>query len=250
MDWRAMAAVIAAMAPGLALAAEPVEVRYDVFWGGFRAAEARLASTGAKAELTAHATGLADSLSAFALEADAGQGRFHTHSQSKSMESRLAVDFHGQPHTLVDEIRRAEPDDGVPRPPVPEAQKAGTLDPLSAILAASARALSAPRGDRFTLAVFDGRNRYDATVTVQGPATQDVSGRRIAGIRAKVEIKPLAGFRAKSKELWDDSSFTVLIDPTTALPARITSDGFAVATVISAVGTQQLSLSHPVREGG
>jgi hypothetical protein len=230
-----------AMACAPALAAEPVEVRYEVFWGGFRAAEARLASMGSEAELTARATGLADSLSAFALEAEAGQGQFQTHAQSKNMESRLAVDFHGQPRTIRDEIRRTDPDDDEPRQPVPEAMKAGTMDPLTAITSASRRVLAGTKGERFTLPIFDGRNRYDAAVTIAGPASQDVSGHRVVGVRAHVQIKPLAGFRPKTKEMWDGAGFTVLIDPATALPARITSDDFAVATVISAVGVEQLS---------
>lgn len=242
MAWRVMAFLAALGLAPQVMAADAVEVRYDVYWGGFRAAEARLSNTQAALDLTARATGLADSVSAFAMEAEAAPGRFQTHSRSKDMESRLAVDFTGQPHTIIDEIRRTTPDDDEPRPPVPEDQKAGTVDPLHAITAATQRILAARPGERFTVPVFDGRNRYDATVTVGGPARSEVSGRMIAGTRASVEIKPLAGFRAKTRDLWDGARFTVLVDPATALPARIVSDSFAIATVISAVS--------PVRQTG
>ncbi|MCR6628867.1 MAG: DUF3108 domain-containing protein [Magnetospirillum sp.] len=230
-------ALLAALTTAVpARAAEPVEVRYEVFWGGFRAAEARLVNDGGALDLSAQATGLVDSLSAFALEAEAAPGLFQTRSRTKNMESRLAVDFTGQPRTVVDEIRRTDPDTKEePRPPVPEAMKAGTTDPLHALMSASQRALAARPGERFTMPVFDGRNRYDATVTVTGPGSMDVSGRRVAGIRASVEIKPLAGFRPKTRERWDGARFIVLVDPATALPARIVSDSFAIATVISAV---------------
>lgn len=221
-------------------AAETVEVRYDVFWGGFRAAEARLVSAGGDAQLAVRATGLVDSLSAFALEAEAHPERFRTHSRSKRMESLLAVDYHGTPRTVIDEIRRAEPEDeDEPRPPVPEQLKAGTFDPLTALTTACRRALTARAGERFVLPVYDGRNRYDVVVAVSGTGSADVAGRRVVGPRATVEFHPVAGFRKKSQEMWTGATFTVLVDPATQLPARIASETFTVATVISAVPMTQ-----------
>jgi hypothetical protein len=241
MGWRSLTFLAALGLAPHAMAAEPVEIHYEVFWGGFRAAEARLSNASSALDLTARATGLADSVSAFAMEAEAGPRRFQTHSRSNDMESRLAVDLTDPPHTVIDEIRRTKPDDE-PRPPVPEAMKAGTVDPLHALASASQRILTAAKGERFTLAVFDGRNRYDAVVTVIGPARTEVGGRMVAATAARLEIKPLAGFRPKTRELWDGARFTVWVDPATALPARIVSDSFAIATVISAV--------PPVRKAG
>ncbi|MBC7953605.1 MAG: DUF3108 domain-containing protein [Rhodospirillaceae bacterium] len=225
-----------AWAPAYCETIDPVEVRYEMFWGGFRAAEARLVRAGTEAELVMRATGMADTLAAFAMEAETQHNQFRSHSRSKSMESTLAVDFHGTPRTLVDEIRRTNPDDNKePRPPVPEALKAGTMDPLTAMITASRRILSGHAGERFTMPVYDGRNRYDAVVTVGGPGSTTLGNRRITGTRATIAFKPLAGFRKKSQELWDGATFTLLLDPTTQLPARIVSDSFTIATVISAV---------------
>lgn len=223
---------------GAALAAEPVEVSYDVFWGGFRAAEIHLSQTGSDAEMAVRATGLLDSLSAFALDAEAQQQRFQSHSRSKKFESMLSVDFHGQPpRILIDETRQTNPKAKPPEPrePVPDSLKVGTMDPLTALLTASRRSLIAKAGERFTMPVFDGRNRYDVSVTVAGPGIAEINGRRIKGTKATLAFKPLAGFREKSREMWDGATFTILLDPATGLPARIVSDSFTVATVISAL---------------
>jgi hypothetical protein len=234
--------IVALTLPWSALAVEPVEVRYDVFWGGFRAAEIKLIQAGDGAEMAVRATGLLDSLSAFALDAEAQQQRFQSHARSKKSETTLAVDFHGQPpRILIDETRDLVPKKKKPetREPVPEALKAGTMDPLTALISASRRALAGKPGERFTVPVFDGRNRYDAMVTVSGPSTTEVNGRRIAGTKATIQFQPLAGFRKKSRDMWADASFTILLDPETQLPARIVSDNFLVATVISALPAQR-----------
>jgi hypothetical protein len=233
MRLRAMALALAIATP--AWAADPVEVRYDMFWGGFRAAELRLVRTGTDAELAVRATGIADSLTTFALEAESQNDQFRSHSRSKAMESTLAVDFHGTPHILIDDIRRIDPDEDEPRPMVPEAMKAGTMDPLTALVTASRHILAGHAGERFTVPVYDGRNRYDAQVTVTGPGSTTIGDRRITGTRATIAFKPLAGFRKKSQDLWDGATFTLLLDPATQLPARIVSDSFTIATVISAV---------------
>ncbi|MBX9634790.1 MAG: DUF3108 domain-containing protein [Magnetospirillum sp.] len=242
MGWRTagLMLVLCATTPALTLAADPVEVRYEVYWGGFRAAEARLISTGHDAELAVRATGMADSLTAFAMEADARQDQFHSHSRSKTLESTLAVDFRGTPHVMIDEIRRTEPEDQAdPRPPVPESLKTGTLDPLTAMITASRQILAGRPGERFTLAVYDGRNRYDAQIAIIGPGSATLGNRRITGTRATVQFKPLAGFRKSSHDLWDGATFSLLLDPATQLPARINSDSFTIATVISAIPAVQ-----------
>lgn len=206
----------------LALPAAAAEMRYEVFWGGFRAAEARLSQSENGAELTARATGLVDRFATFALEAERHAGQFRTHSRGRSWESLLAVDFAGVPRTVIDEIRRAEPEKE-PRPPVPEVMKAGTVDPLTALVSGSRRILDSRPGERFSIPVFDGRNRYDVAVTVEAAA------------RARAEIVPLAGFRRKSRDTWDGAAFTVHIDPSTRLPAKIVSDTFAIGTVVMAL---------------
>jgi hypothetical protein len=211
---------------GLGHPAAAAEMRYEVFWGGFRAAEARLThhEYGGLA-LWVRATGLVDSVSAFALEAEREQAQFRSHSQGRKWESLLEVDFTGTPRTVIDRIHRSEPE-REPRPPVPEEMKAGTMDPLSALQRGSNRVLEGQPGDSFTLAIFDGRNRYDAKVMIEGRAN------------ARVQFIPLAGFTPKSREKWDGAMFSVVIDPSTRLPIKIVSESFTVGTVVRAIAPQ------------
>lgn len=210
------------------------EVRYEVFWGGFRAAEARLAHQDQISALTIRATGLVDDFTAFALEAERQSGQFRTHSKGRKWESLLAVDFTGTPRIVIDEVRRDQPEKE-PRPPVPDAMKVGTLDPLSALVQASRRVLDGRPGDSFTLAIYDGRNRYDAKIRVEGPARIDVTNRTLSGTKASLELLPRAGFRKKSHALWNGATFSLLVDPLTGLPIRIVSESFAVGTVVTAM---------------
>lgn len=232
---RALALVLVLAGIGPTLAAEPVEVRYDVFWGGFHAAQAQIIRAPDDSRLLVQATGVMESLSAFVLEAETRQRQFTSQSRSHRMESLLEVDFTGPPRTIIDHVRRTDGEDSEPRPPVPEEMKAGSLDPLTALMQASERILTAPPGETFTVPVFDGRNRYDVEITVTGPKSTDVAGRRIDGVAATLEFKPLAGFRPRSREMWNGATFTALLDPATGLPARIVSESFTVGTVISAV---------------
>lgn len=210
---------------GLAPAAGAAEIRYEVYWGGFRAAEARLAQQGGLLELTVRATGMVDSLTAFALEAEREQAQFRTYSRGRKWESLLAVDFTGPPQILIDHMRRTEPEKE-PRPPVPEAMTVGTVDPLTALATAGRQVVQGRPGDAFVLAVYDGRNRYDVKVGV------------VEAGKARVEFVPLAGFRKKSRETWEGATFLVTLDPATALPAKIVSETFTVGTVVRAVDAQ------------
>lgn len=215
-------AVLVLLILGSSPAALAADMRYEVYWGGFRAAEARLALHGRLLELSVRTTGMVDSVAAFALEAKREQTQFRTFSKGRTWESLLAVDFTGPPRVMIDKLRRSEPEKE-PRPPVPDAMRAGTVDPLTALLEAGHRILRSRPGQTFTLAVFDGRNRYDAKVVIAEPG------------RAQVELVPLAGFRRKSWEMWDGATFSVVIDPASALPAKVVSETFTVGTVVTAV---------------
>lgn len=206
-------------------AAPATEIRYDIHWGGFHAAQALLAREGGEAALSVRTIGLVQRMTDFALEAEREAALFSSRAGTSKWTSRLAVDFSGRPQVLVDEVRRLDgKDEGEPRPPVPEHLKPGTLDPLTA-LAEAGRLIAAGRAAR--LPIYDGRNRYDVRLDPTGPN------------RARVTILPLAGFRPKSLETWRDATFLVTIDPATQLPAKIVSESFAVGTVISAVPQAQ-----------
>lgn len=243
--------VLLATLAALPAAAQAVEMRYEVFWGGFRAGEARLAHDGIRTELDAAAAGNARRLFNFRMEAEAEPGRYGVQSRSKRAENRVAVEFDpGQPaRTVVDELVRLQPDEDderEPRPPVPPELRLGARDPLSGLMEFGRLSLAALEGGprRFTLPLFDGRHRFDVKALVRGRETMSVGERRMEGAAVEVEIVPLAGFRQKSRETWAGARFIALVDPATRLPVRIVSDSFAIATVITALPPQQGEVSE------
>lgn len=201
--------------------AAAAELRYDIHWGGFHAAQAELSHTGSAASLSVRSIGVTRSLTGFALEAERTDEVFRTEAGTRKWASRLAVDFSGPPQVLVDELNRL---DGKPerekRPPVPAPLIQGSLDPLTA-LTLGGRAVA--QGKDALLPVFDGRNRYDVRLEPVGPG------------KARATVIPRAGFRPKSLETWDNATFVVTVDPATALPVRIVSESFTIGTVISAI---------------
>ncbi len=250
-----LAGLGAALLPAAAAAAT---VHYQVYWGGFHAADVALASDGGPAgyhaSLGVETTGLTESLSGLALQAQAWGGaatgqdaltpsRFSADTQARDSDDSLAVQYGAAnvPARIVEDLtRRLTPyddDDHSPRPPVPAALRMGTIDPLTALVELGRRAAEAEAGHgprRFVLPVYDGHQRYDARVTVDGPRTITVRDRKLAGIAVEVTLVPLAGFRADGRALWTNASFGALIDPVTALPSHIVSKDFTIATVIDA----------------
>lgn len=237
-------------------AARATAVHYEVYWGGFHAAEVALASDhgpgGYHATLGIETAGLAERLSGLAVQAEASgraggrdtltPHRFSADTEAKDSDTSLAVQYGGAntPARIIENLtRRLTPDDDdqSPRPPVPPALRVGTLDPLTALVELGRRAADCEAGHgprRFVLPVYDGRQRYDAHVTVGAAKSVTVHDRRLAGIDVDVTLVPLAGFRADGRQLWSNASFDALIDPVTALPLRIVSKDFTIATVIDA----------------
>lgn len=237
----------------LCLAAAPAEaaaVRYEVYWGGFHAAEAHLdredGPDGVHTRLGVQTMGLAEELSGLVLDVEAwaqasgsdlAPGRFLADSQGRTKGDRLTVEFApAAPARIVSDEHRGPPDDDPP-PPVPAELTAGTLDPLTALLDLGRRAAEAAenRGPaRFVLPVYDGHRRYDAQVTVEGPGSATVRDRTLSGIAVEVRLDPVAGFKPKRVEFWKQARFIALIDPASGLPLRITSQDTDIATVITA----------------
>ena len=234
--------------------ARAATLHYQVYWGGFHTAEVALVSDGGAAayhaRLGIETVGLAESLSGLTVRAeswgrtrgaDLAPSRFDADTRGKDGESRLAVEFAptAPAHTVLDVTRRlagaGDGDDDGPRPPVPPELRTGTLDPLTALMELGRRATQAAEGHgptRFVLPVYDGRQRYDAVVTVKGPGSTAVDDRTLAGVAVEVGVTPRAGFRPDSLDFWRNARFTALIDPASGLPLHIARTDSAVATVI------------------
>ncbi|WGF88147.1 DUF3108 domain-containing protein [Marinivivus vitaminiproducens] len=79
---------------------------------------------------------------------------------------------------------------------VPEAMRRGVMDPLTAIQAARAAFLAGDTAP-LTLPVFDGRRRYDVTVTVGGRTAVAIAGREVAARELRLAVAMHAGFNER-----------------------------------------------------
>jgi Protein of unknown function (DUF3108) len=115
------------------------------------------------------------------------------HGEYRSTERSVAIDYGGGGAVRAVVAPAADADD---REPVPEAERQGTIDPLTATLTA------VQSGCRGTLRVFDGRRRYDLALADQGEtdlpaATPAYSGR---ARHCQARVTPYAGFWRVSEQ--------------------------------------------------
>lgn len=227
--------------------AEEAGYRYDLYWGGFHAARLVIGKQeepgrwGAGLELVTH--GFIGRLFPFHTRSAARgvvedeatvPAHFETRSQSSKRRSHLEVERDPRSRILVairnEQHWTKDPPDDPPPEPVGEALRKDVLDPLAAMREFGRRAAL---GGSFRLSVFDGRQRYDVTANVKGPARRMDGERVLDGILVEAEMTPVAGFRKFMREVWEGSKFTVLVDPATGLPLRIVADAFIAAAVVT-----------------
>jgi uncharacterized protein DUF3108 len=157
---------------------------------------------------------------------DAAQPRWHEHVFTSKGKDRVArLDYPGDGKVAA-QLVPAE-DSGRPRPT--EQQTVDTLDPLSAILAMGHRVARAGHCEG-TFAVFDGRRRYDLTLTDEGGERIDAAPAYVGPVRrCHAAVMKIAGFsfdhdyqpRTTNGRVW----FASPRPGAPALPIRIDFDG-------------------------
>ncbi|MDA0675146.1 MAG: DUF3108 domain-containing protein [Proteobacteria bacterium] len=133
--------------------------------------------------------------------------------------------------------------------PLDAEYRINVVDPLSALVEAIAhvRRHLAEGGDKtVAIPVFDGRRRFDALVTYQGPAERTLGGRKRAVHIARVQIKPVAGFRAKKLDFWKDVAFEAVLSQNKLRPLQISSLG--AGPVLNLV--EECAQACPIAETG
>lgn len=246
------AALLAATVPlsGAAPLAPPeVALRYRSDWGGLHTADMVLTAQKAPGayDLRLHirTRGAVGWLFGLDLVAESGgRGdesleplRYQYHALSPENENLVALRF--DPDTglghRVTARKRTLPDgqwaaDRPDEAPLAAALRTGVFDPLSAFLAfgeETRRAVAAGQTG-FAVPVFDGRRRFDLAATI-GTATP-------AGtIRLRMTVKPVAGFKKRHLDMWQDAAFDVEVDTRLWLPVRIVGDVAGPLLVIRAV---------------
>lgn len=190
------------------LAAEPLDLRYDMHFGGFTVAEfgLRYIPNGAsyRTELVAKTVGLVDRLVGFRGEATSegvktdgravlpASYRYQEKSNRVSRLERVVFDPATENAVEVKTQKRGIPN----QTEVPKALWQGVIDPLTALVRARQQLVELkPRvGTEVVLPVFDGRRRYDMLIEVKGRRQATVAGRRQPVLHLEIEVRALAGF--------------------------------------------------------
>ncbi len=250
----AIALLLAVPADRAAAADKGTYLRYEVYWGGLRAANFVLAldrtPESYRHEFVLRSSGFTEWV--FKLDINASsRGRFHAPSQPQPAAYRtdfinrwrkgwIDVRYElGQgtgPRTAhvtdwADPPRRYDDDDERPEP-VGEDAKIEGLDPLAAFAEAlrqTGTAMSSGMG-AFRVPIFDGRRRYDVTGTPLGAVDMSVLGEKRQVQHLRLNVVPVAGFTGRQRTTWSERVFEVFVRPSQRpdgepTPVRIEADG-------------------------
>lgn len=250
-----------------ASANERLVLSYEVWKGGFHALDlkANLARGNGDYLISFAATtrGIIGWIYPYLLEGEAGgkladggprPDRFATLSRSRSDEKRRAISYLGD-GTLVtwnDPPRSVENDEES----VPTSMRRNTLDPASAILSVVDAVTRAGKceGD---YPVYDGRRRFDLSISLIGPdslAPSRYSSYSGPATLCRVAVNKLAGFRNRGGEGGLPAIINVwlasVVDSEPMVPVRLEGEAALGNMIIHLVGAKQEPESRGVSPEG
>jgi hypothetical protein len=230
--------------------AEDIVANYSAFWAGLPAANIRLtlhdASIGRDGSAEYHdeieitTLGLPHLLSRFRATASA-EGRLGTDRAAEPSRYLAAYDLRKRHDRRVSMlfVRRSGAtvaerglDDTSRKPPLAEAFRKNSVDPLSALERIREALRTAEPGHRFTIPVYDGARRFDIVGEIlprNNPADDT--------LRAELTLRPIAGFRGETSEDGDPDDAPrkvelTVTDDARLLPLSITVPVFFMPLVI------------------
>lgn len=234
---RACAGLVLSLFAGTAFAA-PLELRYSATWGGGPAAEILLSldEHGGvfRNQLELQTVGLARLLSGFKARA-VSEGRADgavaptaydaVYDSRKKRDKRINVQFvRGLDGTVAEE----GPLDTSTDPLLPEALRRDVIDPLSCLTAIRRMIQTHGLGGTrtFTLAVYDGKRRFDVEGSVLSTETMRWSGSSVKAVNLRLLLRPVAGFDGDTDEGYKPDANTrevhvVFTNDARAIPLRM-----------------------------
>jgi hypothetical protein len=225
-------------------AAEDIVANYSAYWAGLPAANIRLtlhnAGVGYHDEIEITTQGLPHLLSRFHATASA-EGRLAADRTAEPSHYSAAYDLRKRRDSRVSMlfVRRSGgtvaergPDDTSRKPPLAEAFRKNSVDPLSALERIREALRTAGPDRRFTIPVYDGARRFDIVGEIL-PKSSPADGT----LRAELTLRPIAGFRGETSEDGDpdDAPRRVelsVTDDTRLLPLSISVPVFFMPLVI------------------
>jgi hypothetical protein len=225
-------------------AAEEMVAKYSAYWAGVPAASIHLTlsdgGAGYHDEIEITTLGLPHLLSRFRATASA-EGRLAADRQAEPSRYLAAYDLHKRHDSRVSmlfvrcaggTLAERGPDDTSRKPPLAEAFRKNSVDPLSALERIREALRTAGPGRRFSIPVYDGARRFDIDGKIL-PKNNPADGM----LRAELTLRPIAGFRGETSEDGDpeDSPRKVeltVTDDARLLPLSITVPVFFMPLVI------------------
>jgi hypothetical protein len=225
-------------------AAEDIVASYSAVWAGLPAANILLTlrngSVGYRDEIEITTQGLPRLFTRFRAIASA-EGRLAADRKAepsrylaaydlrKRRDSRVSMRFVSRPGGTIAE---RSPDDTSRKPPLAEAFRENSVDPLSALERIREALRAAGPGRRFTIPVYDGARRFDIVGEVL-PRNNPTDGT----LQAELSLRPIAGFRGETSEDGDPDDAPrkvelTVTDDSRLLPLSITVPVFFMPLVI------------------
>jgi hypothetical protein len=247
--WRcrgiAIALLAIATAAGPARAEEIIAV-YSAYWAGLPAAEIRLRLRDRDAayhdEIEIKTTGLPALVTRFRATASA-EGRLVADRPAEPSHYDAVYDLRKRSnrHISMRFVARAGaviaergPDDTSRKPPLPEAFRSNTVDPVTAFehIRAALRAQRTGSAGSFSIPVYDGARRFDMVGRVLPNR-----GRSDGTLRVEMTLRPIAGFKGETSEDGDPDTAPrkvdlLMTDDARLVPLSITVPVFFMPLVV------------------
>jgi Protein of unknown function (DUF3108) len=222
-----------------AAVAEPLTLRYSATWGGGTAADIRLhledSGRAFHNRLDIETVGLARLLSGFRARATSA-GQIDTHEiaprafdavydSRKKRDKRINLYFVRDGNgSLVEE----GPENSSKDPLIPVQFRRDVIDPLSCITAIRrlVRERGVDRGKGFTIAVYDGKRRFDVEGTVASVESVRWGRSKVDTLNLRLLLRPVAGFDGETDDGYkpDANTREILVTVTNdarAIPLRM-----------------------------
>jgi hypothetical protein len=224
-------------------AAEDIIAVYSAFWAGLPAGQIRVklrdSGSGYSDEIEISTQGLPHLFTSFRATALA-EGRrgadrpaqpshyLAVYDLWKRRDSRVSMQFVNRTGTMIAE---RGPDDTSRKPPLAEAFRTNTVDPLSAIERIRGAFRAAGRIGSFMIPVYDGARRFDIVGRIL-PKQNPSDG----VLRAELTLRAIAGFKGETSEDGDPDDaprkVELSVDEARMVPLSITVPVFSLPLVV------------------
>ncbi len=200
-------------------------MRFEAYWGGLHIADFTLSSRkdgkAYKNRFVLRTRGLTELIMRLRLAAS-GEGRtdplrpsnYRVDYTNRRRQRSVKVRFDAGDTVATPTIRTigaSMESDREKENKVPPKYRTNVMDPIAALLAVFRNARKAANGGqgKFSLAVYDGRRRFDLNGEFLGKGSRTILGKKHKTYRLRLSATPIIGFKERHTILWKEMIFDV-----------------------------------------